>query len=135
MQWVLVRWVVDARTWSRKDASPKMENLLAELSLPHQLNPKWKDALRGQKWHSVRNAAVRQDQPFKALLFAALLATQHHLDHPLRTIELTNFDFNQFKLRNDGSHHTGKKMQRDEVLALSEMCLDWLGQFRPYFSI
>jgi hypothetical protein len=136
MQWVLIRWVVDARAWPRNNDDPKrVEKLLAELSLPHQLNPKWKEALRRQNWHSVRNAAVRQDQPFKALLCAALLATQYHPDHPLRMIELTNFDFNQFKLRNDGSHHTGKKMQRDEILAFSEMCLDWLGQFRPYFSI
>ena len=136
MQWVLVRWVVDARAWPREWHRLTTEKFLVELPLLHPLPLMQIKLLGGQSCRHIRNAATQKGQvAFKALLVAALLATQHHPDHPLRTIGLASFDFNQFKLRNDGSHHTGKKMQRDEVLALSEMCLDWLKKFRPYFSI
>jgi len=38
------------------------------------------------------------------------------------------------QLRNHGSHATGDRLQRDDVLALADMCLNWLGEFRTYFS-
>lgn len=135
MQWVLVRWVADARAWPREWPRQTTENLLAELPLAHPLTQSQVKLLGGQSSQAIRNAANQKWQAFKALLVAGLLTTQHYPNHPLRTIGLRGLGIQALKLRNDGSHATGERLQRDEVLALSEMCLEWLGQFRPYFTV
>jgi hypothetical protein len=136
MQWVLGRWPAGAKNWPKDKGWTRAitETLLTELLLDYPLHQDQIKLLGGQSSWDVRTAALQQNKPFKALLVAGLLATQHHPDHPLRTIGLQGLDLSLLKLRNDGSHATGKNLQRDAVLALAESCLQWLGQFQPYFS-
>lgn len=134
MQWVLQRWKVDARAWPKEWPRPTTEQWLADLPLAQPLTEAQIRLLAGQSSRSVRSAAQQKGQAFKALLVAALLATQHHPNHPLRSIGLRGMDLRALQLRNHGSHATGDRLQRDEVLVLAEMCLNWLGEFRTYFS-
>lgn len=134
MQWVLLRWETDAHQWPKEWPRKTTEDWLAELPLAHPLAPEQIKLLGGQSCRAIRGAAMQQGQAFKALLVAGLLATQHHNDHPLRTIGARGLNLQTLQLRNHGSHATGNRLQRDDVLALADMCLTWLGEFRTYFS-
>ena len=134
MQWVLLRWETDAHQWPKEWPRKTTEDWLAELPLAHPLAPEQIKLLGGQSCWAIRGAAMQQGQAFKALLVAGLLATQHHNNHPLRTIGVRGLNLQTLQLRNHGSHATGNLLQRDDVLALAEMCLNWLGEFRAYFS-
>lgn len=136
MQWLLVRWPIHTHTnsWPREWPRSQTEAWLADLPLSTVLTHEQVKLLGGQSSRTIRRAANQQGQAFKALLVAALLATPHHSDHPLRQSGLTGLDFDQLQLRNQGSHASGTRLQRDDVLALAEMCLSWLGQFRSSFS-
>lgn len=134
MQWVLLRWETDARQWPKEWPRKTTEDWLVELPVEHPLTPAQIKLLGGQSCRAIRGAATQQGQAFKALLVAALLATHHHHNHPLRTIGLRGLNLQTLQLRNHGSHATGDRLQRDDVLALADMCLNWLGEFRTYFS-
>lgn len=134
MQWVLWRWETDASQWPKEWPRKTTEDWLAELPLENPLTLAQIKLLGGQSCRSIRGAATGQGQAFKALLVAGLLATPHHNDHPLRMFGLRGLNLQTLQLRNHGSHATGDRLQRDEVLALADMCLNWLGEFRTYFS-
>lgn len=134
MQWVLVRWETDTRQWPKEWPRLTTEKWLGALPLKQKLTPEQIKLLGGQSCRSIYGAATGQGQAFKALLVAALLTTPHHHDHPLRMFGLRGLNLQTLQLRNHGSHATGDRLQRDEVLALADMCLNWLDEFHTYFS-
>ena len=133
LQWVLLRWSVDASTWPEKWDRKTLRDWLTALPLEEPLDQACVGALESQQARSVRPAALRRDQPLKALFVAALLSVHEHEGHPLRKIPCTPLDWHLIGLRNKGGHASGVRLARDDVLALIEMSLTWCAKFQPYF--
>ena len=70
-------------------------------------------------------------------MFASLLATHSHPDHPLREIDETQLHWDRLfaliDMRNKGSHASGKRLQRGHVLSEVDFAIAWFTNFSKYF--
>lgn len=132
LKWMLGRWRVDARDWPSSWQRRELQGLLQSLPLMKPLTRASVEALSGQAANQVRFAGRDRDRPFKALMVAALLSTHVHSDHPLRAISDDGLDWALMVLRNESSHATNYRLQKDEVLRRTESALQWFKQFETY---
>jgi hypothetical protein len=129
LKWMLVRWRVEARDWPHHWQRRELQQLLQSLPLAKPLTQTSVDALSGQAANQVRLAGRDRDRPFKALMVAALLSTHVHMDHPLRAVSDDGLDWALMDMRNESSHATNHRLQKDEVLRLTQSALEWFRQF------
>jgi hypothetical protein len=54
------------------------------------------------------------------------------MDHPLCAVSDDGLDWALMDLRNDSSHATSHRLQKDEVLRLTQSALNWFRQFESY---
>lgn len=132
LKWMLGRWRVETRDWPANWQRRDLQGLLQSLPLIKPLTRASVEALSGQAANQVRFAGRDRDRPFKALMVAALLSTHVHLDHPLRAISDDGLDWALMDLRNESSHATNHRLQKGEVLRLTESALHWFNQFETY---
>lgn len=132
LKWMLSRWRVETRDWPLNWQRRELQQLLQTLPLAKPLTPPSIEALSGQAAKQVRLAGRDRDRPFKALMVAALLSTHVHMDHPLRAVSDDGLDWALMELRNDSSHATNQRLQKDEVLRLTQSALNWFRQFESY---
>jgi hypothetical protein len=55
-----------------------------------------------------------------------------HMDHPLRAVSDDGLDWALMDMRNESSHATNHRLQKDEVLRLTQSALEWFRQFESY---
>lgn len=132
LKWILGHWCVGTRDWPRNWQRRELQQLLQSLPLAKPLTQQSVEALSGQTAKQVGLAGRDRDRPFKALMVAALLSTHVHLDHPLRAVSDDGLDWALMDLRNDSSHATSHRLQKDEVLRLTQSALNWFHQFESY---
>ena len=132
LKWMLGRWRVETRDWPHGWQRRELQQLLQSLPLAKPLTQPSVDSLSGQAANQVRLAGKDRDRPFKALMVAALLSTHVHMDHPLRAVSDDGLDWALMDLRNDSSHATSQRFQKDEVLRLTQSALNWFRQFESY---
>ena len=138
VQWMLERWPAGERVWPRDGQNRgAAEALLDAVPLRAPLPERSKGMLAGQNFRDIRLAAKSRDRPFKALLFAALLSTHEHLDHPLRELEDTQVQWERLLdligMRNKGAHASGRRLLRGEVLSEAEFAIAWSENFSKFF--
>ena len=132
LKWMLGRWRVETRDWPQNWQRRELQHLLQSLPLARPLTQPSVEALSGQAAKQVRLAGKDRDRPFKALMVAALLSTHVHMDHPFRAVSDDGLDWALMDLRNDSSHATSHRLQKDEVLRLTQSALNWFRQFESY---
>ncbi|WP_213956743.1 MULTISPECIES: hypothetical protein [unclassified Variovorax] len=137
-QWMLERWPVGNIVWPRDGLNRKAaEDMLSMVPIRATLPSECRRLLAGQNFRDVRLAAQHRDRAFKALLFASLLATHNHDDHPLRELDETQLEwvrlFTLIDMRNKGSHASGRRLQRGHVLSEADFAIAWFMNFSNYF--
>ncbi len=138
VQWMLERWPVGDIVWPRDGQNRgAAEDMLDVLPIRAQLPDGSRGLLAGQNFRDVRLAAKYRDRPFKALLFAALLSTHGHPDHPLRELDQSQVQWERLldliDIRNKGAHASGRRLQRGPVLSEAEFAIAWFENFSKYF--
>lgn len=138
MQWMLERWPVTDIVWPRDGQNRSAAlDMLSMVPIRAPLPESNKALLAGQNFRDIRLAATRRDRAFKALLFASLLATHTHLEHPLRELDGSQLQWERLltliDMRNKGSHASGRRLQRGIVLAEAEFAIEWFANFSQYF--
>lgn len=132
LKWMLGRWRVETRDWPHHWQRRELQQLLQSLPLTKPLTQTSVDALSGQAANQVRLAGRDRDRPFKALMVAALLSTHVHMDHPLRAVSDNGLDWALIDMRNESSHATNHRLEKDEVLRLTQSALNWFRQFESH---
>ena len=138
MQWLLERWPVTDIVWPRDGQNRSAAlDMLSMVPIGAPLPESSKALLAGQNFRDIRLAATRRDRAFKALLFASLLGTHTHLEHPLRELDGSQLQWERLltliDMRNKGSHASGRRLQRGIVLAEAEFAIEWFANFSKYF--
>ena len=138
VQWMLERWPVGDIVWPRDGQNRSAaEDMLAMVPIRAALPNSSKALLAGQNFRDVRLAAQRRDRAFKALLFASLLATHNHQEHPFRELNETQLQwdrlFSLIDMRNKGTHASGRLLRREHVLSEAEFTIAWFENFSKYF--
>ncbi|SIR51263.1 hypothetical protein SAMN05880557_112107 [Pseudacidovorax sp. RU35E] len=138
VQWMLVRWPMRSVELSRDGPSrDAAEQILGQLPLRAALPPEARRMLAGQTFRGIRLAAERRDRAFKALLFACLLATHGHEDHPLRELNDAQAQWDRLltliDTRNKGTHASGQRLTSEAALAASEFAVAWTMTFYEKF--
>jgi len=139
MQWTLERWPVGDIVWPRDGQNRKAaEDLLDMVPIRAELPDNSKALLAGQNFRDIRLAAQRRDRAFKALLFAALVATHSHQDHPFRELDEAQVQWDRLltliDTRNKGSHASGKRLHRNHALSEAEFAIAWCTNFSKFFK-
>jgi hypothetical protein len=138
VQWMLARWPMGDIVWPHDGQNRRAaEDLLGMVPIRATLPSSCRALLAGQNFRDVRLAAQRRDRAFKALLFASLLATHSHQNHPLRELDETQLQWDRLfaliDMRNKGSHASGKRLQRGHVLSEVDFAIAWFTNFSKYF--
>jgi hypothetical protein len=138
VQWMLERWQVTNQFWPPDGVNRRVAyDLLAQLPLKSDLPEHVKKILAGQNFKEIRLAAIKRDRPFKALLFAALLSTHHHDDHPLKQLDSNLLDWDRLlaliDMRNKGVHASGRKLVASQAIVEADFAINWFEKFSPYF--
>lgn len=138
VKWTLERWPVMNQFWPPDGVNRRSAyDLLARLPLKSDLPKHVKDVLAGQNFKDIRLAATQRDRAFKALLFAALLSTHHHDDHPLKQLDSKLLEWDRLlaliDMRNKGVHASGRKLVVSQVIAEADFAISWFEKFSPYF--
>jgi len=93
--------------------------------------------LSGQGSRQVQHALQLDGSAFKALLFAALLCTGRHADHPMRRLPAGSLQWERLlalvDTRNKGSHASGNRLHGNDVLEMASFAIAWHRQFEPWF--
>lgn len=138
VQWMLEQWPMGDIVWPHDGQNRRAaDDLLSMVPIRATLPSTCRALLAGQNFRDVRLAAQRRDRAFKALLFASLLATHSHQEHPLRELDETQLQWERLfaliDMRNKGSHASGKRLQRGMVLPEVEFAIAWFTNFSKYF--
>ncbi|NML48032.1 hypothetical protein HHL11_30065 [Ramlibacter sp. G-1-2-2] len=138
VQWMLENWPVGEIVWPRDGQNRgAAEAMLDAVPLRAPLPERSRGMLAGQNFRDVRLAARSRDRPFKALLFAALLSTHAHPDHPLRELDDAQVQWERLLdligMRNKGAHASGRRLQRGDALSEAGFAIGWFENFSKYF--
>ncbi|MDO4231364.1 MAG: hypothetical protein Q4D19_04455 [Lautropia sp.] len=116
----------------------KAKAYLQELDLPcvdeHVLK-----RLESQRLGAIRNAVSSGESPLKALLYACLLATVDHDDHPMALIGANDLALTRLldmaDARNRGAGHAGAgTIRKDEALGYADFVVNWMELFKGYLG-
>lgn len=133
LQWMLLKWPAVVDQWPKYVDKRALRRSLSELPLAEPLSGSCIGALESQRDDSLRKAALRRNQPMKALLAAALLSIYDDESHPLRQAPINALDWNLIGLRNKGGHATHHRLERAPVLEFTEMTLRWVELFKHHY--
>lgn len=139
-----VRRLLERWSWPENAVPPKWGSrreageILRQLTLAQALDEWSVDVLSGQRTQPVQYALKLEGSAFKALLFAALLCTTWHADHPLRHLHADSLQWCHLLTlvdkRNKGSHASGERLSTEDVLEMARFAIAWHGQFEPWFG-
>lgn len=95
--------------------------------------------LESQRIGAIRRAVESGESPLKALLYACLLATVDHDDHPMRRIDAAELNLtgvlDMADARNSNAGHAGSgKVTKDEALGHAEFVVSWMEHFKGFLG-
>jgi hypothetical protein len=94
--------------------------------------------LSGQTLDQVRTAVRKGSSSVKALLFAALLATVDHRDHPFFSLSSDQLRLNMVLEMTDarnkkGSHSGVDRISKDDAMNYAEFVVDWVQIYKEWY--
>jgi hypothetical protein len=144
LQWLLKAFPVDAKRlpdksqdkkWTKEFALIALETIATDFPL---LTKNSIRRLSTQNLREIRNALIRGNSSLKALIFAALIATVEHIEHPLRKISADGIAIDRIldmaDTRNKKAGHSGTaKVNKDEALEYAEFVIQWIQIFKEWY--
>lgn len=141
-QWLLKKFPVDDRrlpgrsmdrNWTRDRASEILRML--------PVSPLEEDAVKrlaSQSLRDIRTALISGNSSLKALMFAALLSTVEHVDHPLRNWDQSTFSLSGFldmaDARNRKAGHAGgERIGKEEAMKYANFVVEWAKVFKDWY--
>lgn len=139
MQWMLERWPASTevdrlpqKRWSKGEALNSLKSLNLEV-----INGNILKNLAEQELWPVRNALKHRNASLRALLFAALLTTNSHPDHPLHVAGISPTDLEELlslaASRNKAGHASGRIFVKTDALRQADIAMQWIKKFKEYY--
>lgn len=142
LQWLLKQFSVDVRRlpdrsqdnkWTKEIAAQTLQALPIE-----KLDDELVRRLASQNLREIRNALIRGNSSLKALMFAALLSTIEHSDHPF--LKLSDDELRLTRLldmadaRNKKAGHSGsERIDREEAMEHADFVIEWVQIFKGWY--
>lgn len=142
LQWLLKRFSVDVRRlpdrsqdnkWTKEMAAGILQALPIE-----KLDDESVRRLASQNLREIRNALIRGNSSLKALMFAALLSSVEHSDHPFRTIppQVLQLDrmLDMADARNKKAGHSGiERVDKEDAIQYANFVIEWVQIFKDWY--
>jgi len=142
LQWLLKAFPVDVRRLPDKEqdknwTKEKAANILRAIPVSHLAEDTIR-RLSTQNLREIRNALARGNSSLKSLVFAALISTVEHSDHPLIKVSADTIAWdrvlNMADARNKKAGHSGAEMvNKDEAIEYAKFVVEWAQIFKEIY--
>ncbi|HOZ92691.1 MAG TPA: hypothetical protein PK242_01290 [Ottowia sp.] len=142
LQWLLKQFSVDVRRLPDKSQDNKWTKQIAVQTLQAlpiaKLDDELVRRLASQNLREIRNALIRGNSSLKALMFAALLSTIEHSDHPFLKLSADELRLTRLldmaDARNKKAGHSGsERIDREEAMEHADFVIEWVQIFKGWY--
>ena len=142
LQWLLKQFSVDVRRLPDRSQDNKWTKEIAVQTLQAlpiaKLDDELVRRLASQNLREIRNALIRGNSSLKALMFAALLSTIEHSDHPFLKLSADELRLTRLldmaDARNKKAGHSGsERIDREEAMEHADFVIEWVQIFKGWY--
>lgn len=142
LQWLLKKFSVDFRRLPDRSQDNKWTKEIAEQILQALPIAKLDDGLvrrlASQNLREIRNALIRGNSSLKALMFAGLLSTIEHSDHPFLKLSADELRLTRLldmaDARNKKAGHSGtERIDREGAMEYADFVIEWVKIFKEWY--
>ena len=142
LQWLLKQFSVDVRRLPDRSQDNKWTKQIAVQTLQAlpiaKLDDELVRRLASQNLREIRNALIRGNSSLKALMFAALLSTIEHSDHPFLKLSADELRLTRLldmaDARNKKAGHSGgERIDREEAMEHADFVIEWVQIFKGWY--